>query len=156
MQNLVREAHTLLIRKKKTIAVAESCTGGHLCSLLTREAGSSAFFSFGAVTYSNEAKNKILHIPRATIHRHGAVSREVALMMARNVRRIAKTDIGIGITGIAGPAGGTARKPVGTVYIAVSFGARTIYKKHLFHGSRTAIRSQSARAALALLLNAAL
>jgi len=122
-----------------------------LSFLLTRLPGSSAFFTLGAVTYSNDAKNKILGIPNPLIRKHGAVSRNIALLMAANVRRLVKTDIGIGITGIAGPAGGTRQKPVGTVYIAVAYDGRTVCKKYLFRGNRASIRMQAARSALILL-----
>jgi PncC family amidohydrolase len=151
MEDLVRQIHTLLLRKKLTIAAAESCTGGLLSSLLTSRPGSSAYFMLGAVVYSNRAKHTVLSIPLALINRHGAVSKQVAVKMALAVRKQAETDIGIGITGIAGPTGGTPDKPVGTVYIAASKRGKTISTKYNFRGTRAGIRNQSARAALNML-----
>ncbi len=148
MQDPVLHTHTLLLKNNLTVATAESCTAGLLSFLLTRLPGSSSFFTFGAITYSNEAKNRILGIPHSIIRQHGAVSRRVAILMAGNVRRIAGTDIGVSITGIAGPSGGTAHKPVGTVYIAVARRSGTVCQKHLFKGSRTSIRRQAACAAV--------
>jgi nicotinamide-nucleotide amidase len=122
-----------------------------LSSILTSLPGSSAYFILGAVVYSNPAKNTILSIPLSLITRHGAVSKQVAAAMAQTVRGIAKTGIGIGITGIAGPAGGTARKPVGTVFISVATRNKTLCTKFNFRGTRSSIRSQSALAALNML-----
>ncbi len=103
-----------------TIATAESCTGGLLASRLTDVAGSSAYLLGGIVAYSNEAKAKLLGVQRRTLASHGAVSSQVALEMARGARRVLGVDIGVSVTGIAGPAGGTAEKPVGLVYIALA------------------------------------
>lgn len=152
MQDPVRQIHTLLLKNNLTVATAESCTAGLLSCLLTRLPGSSSFFTFGAITYSNQAKNRILAIPHSLIRQYGAVSRRVAILMAGNVRRLARTDIGVGITGIAGPSGGTAHKPVGTVYIAVAHRSGTVCQKHLFKGNRTGIRRQAACAALKMLV----
>lgn len=151
MQDIVKQTHKLLIRKKMTIAVAESCTGGLLSSMLTRYSGSSAYFLAGTVVYSNKAKRDLLKIPAKSIDSHGAVSRQVAIAMAANVRKLAKADLGIGITGIAGPTGGTAEKPKGTVYISGASKHKIICKKHLFHGSRSAIRTRAAYTALIIL-----
>lgn len=148
MQDIIRQIHTLLLRTKKTVAVAESCTGGMLSSLLTSRPGASAYFVLGTVVYSNQAKHTALSIPLSLINRHGAVSKPVAEAMALAVRKLGKTDIGVGITGIAGPAGGTARKPVGTVYIAAAGRNRMICRKFNFRGSRTSIRKQASVAAL--------
>jgi len=100
MQDIVKQTHKLLIKKKLTVAAAESCTGGLLSSMLTRYSGSSAFFVSGTVVYSNKAKRDLLRIPAKSIDSHGAVSREVAAAMAANVRKLAKADLGIGITGL--------------------------------------------------------
>lgn len=145
------QIHKSLLKAGKTIAVAESCTGGLLSQLLTSNAGSSDYFVFGAVTYSNRSKETVLGIPRGTIEKKGAVSKEVALKMARAVRLLAKTDFGIGITGIAGPSGGTPVKPVGTVFIAVDAQKKLICKKFIFKGNRQAIRQKAALKALGLL-----
>ncbi len=111
----------LLLEHKKTVATAESCTGGLLAKRITDRPGSSAVFGLGLVTYANEAKEKMLGVPREMLERHGAVSEQVARSMAMNARRLAHSDFGIGITGIAGPDGATPQKPLGLVYIAMAF-----------------------------------
>jgi nicotinamide-nucleotide amidase len=141
----------LLLMKDKTIAVAESCTGGLLTHRLTNIPGSSKFLRLGIIVYSNESKISILKVPSSTIKRHGAVSEETATAMARSVRRIHRTDFGVGITGIAGPSGGSAAKPVGLAYIAVAEARKTICLRRLFQGSRTRIKSQAATQGLKLL-----
>jgi len=151
MQNIIYEVHKLLLKKGKTLAIAESCTGGLLSSLLTKNSGASKYLKLGVVAYSNEAKQAILRVPHAVILRHGAVSRETAVIMAKNVRRIAKVDFGIAITGIAGPKGASGYKPVGRVFIAVSSPKETTCVKSLFKGKRIAIQRESARKALRLL-----
>ncbi|MFA5362233.1 MAG: CinA family protein [Candidatus Omnitrophota bacterium] len=151
MDSLISQIHKILLETDKTVAVAESCTGGLLSSLLTNLSGSSHYFKLGAVVYSNESKTNILKIPARLISGKGAVSKEVAVLLAKNIRKAAKTDIGIGITGIAGPTGGTAKKPVGTVYIAVAGAGVTACVKNIFKGSRGSIQKQSAVKALRLL-----
>lgn len=151
MEHIVIKIHKSLIKKQKTVAVAESCTGGLLSCLLTELAGSSKYYMLGVVTYSNKAKENILKIPPALIQRNGAVSKAVAEMMASKIRRLGKTDYGVGITGIAGPGGGSAKKPKGTVYIAVINPGKKISKKFCFKGSRKLIQKQAALAALELL-----
>ncbi len=151
MQDLINQIHKSLLKNKKTIAVAESCTGGFLSNLLTKTSGSSQYFILGIVAYSNKAKESILKIPSSLIAREGAVSQSAALAMARQIRKIAGADFGIGITGIAGPKGGTAQKPVGTVFIALNSKNKKIAKKFLLQGSRFKIRRQAALKALGLL-----
>ena len=151
MRDIVKEIHDMLIRKQKTLAIAESCTGGLLCGLLTRFSGSSQYFILGVATYSNIAKQSLLKIPASFIKKNGAVSKPVAAAMAKNIRKIAKTDFGIGITGIAGPTGGTPIKPVGTVFIAVANKNKTICARYCFKGNRASIRKKSAVTALQLL-----
>ena len=151
MENLSLKIHKLLLGSGKTLAVAESCTGGLLSSYLTQFPGSSQYYLFGAVTYSNKAKQDILKIPRSLILNKGAVSENVASAMAKGVRKIARADFGIGITGIAGPTGGTLLKPIGTVFIALSRKNKTICKKFHFTGNRTTIREKSALKVLELL-----
>jgi nicotinamide-nucleotide amidase len=150
-QYVITQAHKTLLKSGKTIAVAESCTGGLLSSFLTQLSGSSKYFSLGVVTYSNKAKERILGVPGRVIAKNGAVSTPVARLMAEKVRSLAKTDFGIGITGIAGPVGGSPLKPVGTVFIAVAGKNRIIYKKFCFKGSRSSIRNRSSLEALKLL-----
>lgn len=154
MEHLINQIHKILIKNKKTIAVAESCTGGLLSTLLTQISGSSQYFIVGVVAYSNRAKKNILKISPQLIAKKGAVSQEVARDLAQSVRKIAKTDFGIGITGIAGPTGATPDKPVGTVFIAIDSKFRKICKKFNFSGSRITIRKKAALKALGLLKKA--
>jgi nicotinamide-nucleotide amidase len=153
MENLIKQIHKLLLKKAKTVAVAESCTGGLLSNLHTQNSGSSRYFILGVVAYSNKAKEKILKIPRSSLIKFGAVSAPVASRMARSIRKIVKTDFGIGITGIAGPSGSTPHKPVGTVFVAINSENKRICKKFHFKGSRSIIRKKAALAALELLKN---
>ncbi len=150
-QHIIYQAHKSLLKYRKTIAIAESCTGGLLSTLLTELSGSSKYFYLGVVTYSNKAKEKILGIPGSVIAKNGAVSASVAQLMAQKVRKLAKTDIGISITGIAGPTGGTNAKPVGTVFIALSSKNDDHCEKFIFKGSRLVIRRKSALSALKML-----
>jgi nicotinamide-nucleotide amidase len=151
MEHIVRQIHKLLIKKGKTLALAESCTGGLLSALLTELSGSSQYFLLGIVAYSNQGKQDILKIPSGLINRKGAVSQEVAVRLARNARKAAHSDFGIGITGIAGPSGATPQKPVGTVFIAVEGKEKRVCKKFLFSGNRTQIRKKASLKALNLL-----
>ncbi len=151
MQHIVSEIHRLLIKKQKTIAVAESCTGGLLSKLLTDISGSSQYFILGMVAYSNKAKQSILKIPYSSLAKNGAVSKIVATAMAKSVRKLANTDFGIGVTGIAGPTGGIPRKPLGTVYIAIDSQKKKVCKKFHFIGNRIAIRKKTALKALELI-----
>lgn len=151
MQHIINQTHKLLLEKQKTVAVAESCSGGLISKLLTDVSGSSQYFILGVVVYSNKSKESILKIPRSLIAKEGAVSPEVALKMAQAVKKIAEADIGIGITGIAGPTGGSAQKPVGTVFIAIESRGKKLCKKFSFTGSRSAIRKKAALKALELL-----
>lgn len=134
-----------------TISVAESCSGGLLAKRLTDIAGSSNYFLFGAVTYANSAKEQLLGVPATLIEQHGAVSCEVALAMAAGVRKVAGSDISLAITGIAGPDGGTAEKPVGTVFIALADDGGCMVSCYHFKGDRGAIREATVVAALELL-----
>lgn len=139
----------ILLRKKNlTISLAESCTSGLTSSLLTDTSGSSSYFLGSVVTYSNEAKINLINVDKNTLIAVGAVSHEVAEQMAEGVKNKFATDIGIGITGIAGPDGGTEEKPVGTVYIAIALKNNTTVYKHLFSGERTDIKLRSAKMAL--------
>jgi nicotinamide-nucleotide amidase len=151
MKGLIEQIHKTLIKKQKTLAVAESCTGGLVSVLLTQIPGSSQYFILGVVVYSNKTKQTLLKIPARLIAKKGAVSKEVAQKMAQSVRKIAKADFGIGITGIAGPTGGTFKKPVGTVFIAIDGKNKKLCKKFLFKGNRIVIRKKSALKALELL-----
>ena len=151
MERLINQIHKLLIKKQETVAVAESCTGGLVSALLTQVSGSSLYFILGVVAYSNRVKINILRIPRILIAKKGAVSPEVARKMARAIRKLAKTDFGIGITGIAGPGGGTPLKPAGTVFIAIQNKKKRICKKFNFTGNRAIVRKKAALKSLELL-----
>ncbi len=141
----------LLIKKDKTIAVAESCSGGLLANLFTNVPGSSRYFLLGIVAYSNRTKISLLKIPAMLIKQHGAVSAQIARLMAQNVRRIASSSYGIGATGIAGPDGGTPGKPVGTVFISVVAGGKAVTKRFHFTGNRLEIKRKTALKALSML-----
>ena len=143
----------LLLKKKKTLSIAESCTGGLLADRITDIPGSTKYFQIGVVAYSNESKNKVLNIPIETIKEHGAVSRQVASLMAKNVRLLSRSDIGIGISGIAGPTGGTKKKPVGLVYISLSTKDKTLCKEYRFLGQRNIIKFKATQAALNMIRN---
>jgi nicotinamide-nucleotide amidase len=132
---------SLLKHNNMTLATAESCTGGLLSHRITNVPGSSSYFLEGVVSYSNEAKSRTLGVPMELIESHGAVSALVVEKMAKGVRQLADSDIGIGISGIAGPAGGTPEKPVGTVYIGLdSETIGTLSRKFHFHGTREEIK----------------
>ena len=133
------------------LAVAESCTGGLIAHRLTEVPGSSTYFTEGLVTYSNEAKTRLLGVPEELIERHGAVSAEVAEAMAEGVKQRASTDFGLAVTGVAGPGGGTADKPVGLVYVSLSDDAHTEHRRLMLPGDRHLIRWRASQAALDLL-----
>lgn len=147
------ELGKILTEKKLTIACAESCTGGLLTSRLTDVAGSSNYLQGSIVSYSNAVKNSVLKVKAETLEKFGAVSEQTARQMSNNVRELFKTDIGVGVTGIAGPGGGSLEKPVGTVYISVSNSDNVIVKKFNFIGSRSEIKNQSCDAAIKMVMN---
>jgi nicotinamide-nucleotide amidase len=138
----------LLQEKGWTLALAESCTGGAVGHRITRVAGSSAYFKCSIVSYSNEAKGHFLGVKKTTLERHGAVSRETALEMAEGALREANTDIALGITGIAGPSGGSAEKPVGTVWMGIARRGHSDARHFNFHGDRERVILGAAQAAL--------
>ena len=147
-----KKAAHLLLKHKKTITLAESCSGGLLCNRLTNISGSSNFLKAGIVTYSNAAKTKLLKVPSSLIKKYGAVSLSVAEKMAQGARKLFNTDYGIAITGIAGPTGGTKQKPVGLTFIALASRKKTTAMKFLFKGSRLKVKQQAADKALEMLL----
>ena len=149
MKSLVK----ILVKKKLKVSFAESCTGGLLASTITSISGASKVFSFGLITYSNQAKIKILKVNKNIIKKHGAVSYECCLAMVNNLSKISKANINISITGIAGPKGGTKQKPVGLVYIGIKKGNKTHIKKYLFKSKiRSSIQKASVKNALNLIL----
>ena len=121
-----------LIKKKLTISIAESCTGGLLSSAITSVSGSSKVFNLGLVTYSNQSKIKILKVSKKLIRKYGTVSEKVCLAMVNNLNKIGKTSISVSVTGIAGPKGGSKKKPVGLVYVGIKKGYKIRVKKYLF------------------------
>ena len=147
-KNLSAQIGNTLRKKRLSLAVAESCTGGFLSHCITNTPGSSDYFIGALLAYQNRVKNSVLGVPLGTLKKHGAVSLPTALGMAKNVAKLFHADWGIGITGIAGPSGGSKKKPVGLVYIAVSGNNRTIGKKFIFSGSRRRVKTLAANAAL--------
>jgi nicotinamide-nucleotide amidase len=141
----------LMLENRKTLAVAESCTGGNVAHLLTLMSGSSGYFQGGVVAYSNEIKKSVLGVSSGSLESHGAVSRQVVEEMARNVAMRFHTSYGIGISGIAGPEGGTPEKPVGTVWIAVYNGKETVSSMFLFGDNRERNITRASIAALNML-----
>ena len=145
----------LLIKKKIKISVAESCTGGLLASTITSISGASKIFDLGLVTYSNQAKIKILKINKDIIKKYGAVSHECCYAMVNNLSKISKANINVSITGIAGPRGGTKKKPVGLVYIGVKKGAKIEINRCLFKSKkRSLIQKATVKKSLNLVLRA--
>jgi len=143
-------------RRGLKVATAESCTGGLIAATLTEVAGSSDVVDRGFVTYSNAAKTELLGVPANAIARHGAVSEVVSKLMAEGARKRARVDIAVSVTGIAGPGGGSARKPVGLVHLACArTGRRTLHRRVVLKGGRAAIRRQSVAIALAMILRQA-
>jgi PncC family amidohydrolase len=139
-----------LTNKRYTITTAESCTGGLLSAAIVNVSGASSVLHAAYVTYANEAKEDIVHVEHETLERYGAVSKETAEQMCRGCAKIANADMGLSTTGIAGPDGGTAEKPVGLVYIGCFFHGRVEVERHIFSGDRTAVRTQTVEAALDL------
>ena len=151
MQNLANQIVKKLIKKKLKISFAESCTGGLLSSSLTSINGSSKVFDLALITYSNLAKIRFLKISKNIIRKYGSVSAECCLSMAKNLSKISKANINISITGIAGPKGGSKKKPVGLVYICVKRGNKILFKKNTFkHKNRVLIQKATVRKALRL------
>ena len=149
MKSLIK----LFIKKKIKISVAESCTGGLLASTITSISGASKIFNLGLVTYSNQAKIKILGVNKNIIKKYGAVSHECCYAMVKSLSKISKTDINVSITGIAGPKGSTKLKPVGLVYIGVKKGDKIQINKCLFKNKkRTLIQKATVKKTLDLIL----
>ena len=144
-----------LSKKKIKISFAESCTGGLLSSTITSIIGSSKIFSIGVVAYSNQSKIKILKVPKKTIRKYGAVSEQVCLTMVKNINKIGKTSMSVSITGIAGPKGGSKKKPVGLVFVGIKKGNKISVKKYLFKNKgRSYIQKSAVKKSLGLILGA--
>ncbi len=155
MKNLSRKVVAILKKKQNKLAVAESCTGGMLSSAITSIGGSSKIFTMGLVTYSNKSKSLLLRVPRQIIKNHGAVSIKCCSYMVNNLSKIAKTNISISVTGIAGPNGGTRIKPVGLVYIGIKNKNKVKIYEYLFKNKgRSSIQKNTVKKALELILSA--
>jgi len=141
----------LLLQQKLTISTAESCTGGMLAQYLTTVPGSSEYFLGSIVSYDNMIKEEVLGVPQHLLNQYGAVSREVGMSMAEQIRKLTGTNLGIGITGIAGPGGGTEEKPVGLVYVALATPEKTFCTEFKFNGDREMIRTRTVHQALYLI-----
>ena len=153
MNFLIKKIVNILIKKKLTISVAESCTGGALSATIVSVAGVSKIFDFGLVSYSNKSKINILKVPKKIINKYGAVSEQVCLYMLKNLNKISKTKISISITGIAGPKS-TLKKPVGLVYLGIKKGNKLMIKKYLFQNKgRSYIQKKTVNASLKLILS---
>lgn len=153
MEDLAKRAGELLTERGLTLGLAESCTGGLIAHRITNISGSSNYFLGGAVTYSNQAKEKLLGVPHQTLLEYGAVSEETARAMARGARRLFSSDLALAVTGIAGPTGGTPEKPVGLVYIALATPDEERCERYIWKGDRLQNKAQSAQAALELLIS---
>ena len=150
----IKKLHKKLIDKKLTISVAESCTGGLLANNLTKLANSSKYFQMGLITYSNEAKIKILKVNRNIIKKYGAVSKECCEAMVKNLSKISRSKINVSITGIAGPGGGTKDKPVGLVYIGIKMGRHLLILKNKFKSeNRNLIQKLTVKKIIKIIFN---
>lgn len=150
-RRLEYEISRLCIKSKSTISIAESCTGGMISSRITNVPGSSQYFLGGFVVYSNDAKVKFLDVPPLDLQKFGAVSPQVAHCMAEGVRRVFMSSVGLSVTGIAGPGGGTEEKQVGLVYIGVSDSKKSSIYEYIFKGDRRRIREETTLKALEIL-----
>ena len=154
MQDLAKQLQHICIDRRLTLATAESCTGGLLATTLTSIPGSSQYLKGSVVAYADQSKADVLHVKKETLEKYGAVSEQTVHEMSQNVCKLFQTNIGIAISGIAGPDGGTDEKPVGLVYMAFTINHKTKTIKHLFSGDRQQIREQSAESALQSILDA--
>ena len=155
MKLLSRNIIKKLSKKKLKISFAESCTGGLLSSAITSVSGSSKVFNLGLVTYSNQSKIKVLKVSKKIIRKYGTASEQVCKAMAKNVSKIGKTNMSVSVTGIAGPNGGTRKKPVGLIYVGIKKGNKISNKKYLFKNKgRSYIQKATVNKCLGLILSA--
>ena len=154
MKKLSQKVVRLLRKKRLKISLAESCTGGLLSSRITSISGSSKVFIIGLVAYSNQSKISTLRVPKNVIKKYGAVSYETCLAMVKNINKISKSNMAVSITGIAGPKGGTKKKPVGLLFIGIKKGNKTLVRKYLFKNKkRTSIQRAAVSKGLSLILS---
>ncbi len=153
MNKINKKIITQLRKKRLKLAIAESCTGGMLSSNITSVSGSSKVFVMGFVTYSNQSKNQILKIPQKIIKKYGAVSSQCCYSMVNNLSKISKCDVNISITGIAGPKGGTKKKPIGLVYVGIKKAKKIKIKRFLFKNKkRPKVQQAAVKKALEMIL----
>lgn len=152
--NLEEQVVELLMKRHLTVTTAESCTGGLIAATLVNVAGASSVLNEGYVTYSNEAKERLVRVSHSTLERYGAVSEQTAREMAEGAAHVSGADVALSATGIAGPDGGTEEKPVGLVYIGCFIKGNTIVREFRFSGNRTENRVHTVNAALSLLKQA--
>ncbi len=150
---LEEKVGSILRERRMRLATAESCTGGLVGHMITNVPGSSDYYERGVIAYSNAAKQELLGVPAQTLELHGAVSEETALAMAEGLRRASKADLAVGITGIAGPSGGSDEKPVGLVYVALATPKGAVCTRNQFPGGREEIKCSSAERALQMILD---
>ena len=154
LNNKSKKIVKLLKKKKIKISFAESCTGGKLSSAITSVGGSSKVFNLGLVAYSNQSKIKVLKVSKNIMRKYGSVSEQVCKAMVKNVSKIGKANMSVSITGIAGPSGGSKKKPVGLVYVGIKKGNRTEVKKYLFKNKgRSYIQRAAVNKSLGLILS---
>lgn len=140
IEHLVKKLAKVCVRNEKTLSLAESCTGGWMSKVITDRPGSSEWFGYGMVTYSDDAKRRVLRVEKTALTTHGAVSQEVVEAMADGIRRISKSDYAVAVSGVAGPGGGTKEKPVGTVWCAWAVGEDVTSAVNQFRGGRDKVR----------------
>jgi len=145
---LEKQIGALLRKQGKTISVAESCTGGFISHRITNVPGSSNYYDCSVIAYSNQSKITIIHVSPETLKKFGAVSRRTAIEMAQGIKQVSRSDLGLAVTGIAGPGGGTPKKPVGLVYICLASDKSVVCEEFKFKGSRKEIKFQASEAAL--------
>ena len=154
MRKISHKLVRLLKKKKLKISFAESCTGGLLSSAITSVSGSSKVFTMGLVTYSNQSKNRLLKVSKQIIQKHGAVSFQCCFSMVNNLSKISKSNVNVSITGIAGPSGGTKKKPVGLVYIGIKRANKVKINKYLFKNKgRLYVQRAAVKKSLELILS---
>ena len=154
MKKFSQKIVKLLKKKKLKVSFAESCTGGLLSSAITSVSGSSKVFTMGLVTYSNQSKNRLLKVSKQIIQKHGAVSFQCCFSMVNNLSKISKSNVNVSITGIAGPSGGTKKKPVGLVYIGIKRANKVKINKYLFKNKgRLYVQRAAVKKSLELILS---
>ncbi len=155
LTGLAARLQDLAIARGLTVATAESCTGGNIAHQITTQSGSSGYFQGGVVSYAHHVKHHVLGVPQAILDSPGAVSEPCARAMAEGARALIGADLAVSTTGIAGPDGGTVRKPVGLVYIGLATATQTIVEERVFPGDRSEVIEAATRRAMELLLGAA-